>query len=118
MPPKAGFSRAKNVDYDDDDIYDDYSDEEYAGEGEGEGMSEEDRQQMAAGVVKVKEALGNEYKVKEVDIQDALWNYYYDVGKSVTYLKSMYEHIHSRRRGVYGDSHDKEHRMGHDNAQR
>lgn len=74
--------------YDDDDLYDDYSEEEYAGEGEGEGMSAEDKEQMAAGVIKVREALGSEYKVKEVDIQDALWNYYYDVGKSVTFLKS------------------------------
>lgn len=90
MPPKTGFSRAKNVGYDDDDIYDDYSEEEYAGEGEGEGMSEEDKEQMAAGVIKVREALGSEYKVKEVDIQDALWNYFYDVGKSVTFLKSAY----------------------------
>ncbi|KAJ4349403.1 uncharacterized protein N0V89_008018 [Didymosphaeria variabile] len=90
MPPKSGFSRAKNVDYDDDDIYDDYSEEEYAAEGEGDAMSEEDKEQMAAGVAKVKEALGSEYKVKEVDIQDALWNYYYDVGKSVTHLKNKY----------------------------
>jgi hypothetical protein len=90
MPPKSGFSRAKNVGYDEDDIYDDYSEEEYAGEGEGEGegMSEEDKAQMAAGVIKVREALGSEYKVKEVDIHDALWNYYYDIGKSVTFLKS------------------------------
>ncbi|KAL5392061.1 hypothetical protein PMIN03_003869 [Paraphaeosphaeria minitans] len=91
MPPKAGFSRAKNVGYDDDDMYDDYSEEEYVGDGEGEGMSEEDKEQMVAGMVKVREALGSEYnKVKEVDIQDALWNYYYDVGKSVTFLKNKY----------------------------
>ncbi|KAL5433453.1 hypothetical protein PMIN07_009789 [Paraphaeosphaeria minitans] len=91
MPPKAGFSRAKNVGYDDDDMYDDYSEEEYVGDGEAEGMSEEDKEQMVAGMVKVREALGSEYnKVKEVDIQDALWNYYYDVGKSVTFLKNKY----------------------------
>ncbi|KAF2439342.1 hypothetical protein P171DRAFT_436039 [Karstenula rhodostoma CBS 690.94] len=90
MPPKAGFSRAKNVGYDEDDIYDDYSEEEYAGDGEGEGTSEEDKEQMAAGVIKVREALGSEYKVKEAEIQDALWNYYYDVGKSVTFLKNKY----------------------------
>lgn len=89
MPPKSGFLRAKNVDYDDDDIYDDddYYEEE-GGDGAADEMTEEDKEQMAIGTAKVKEALGSQYKVKEVDIQDALWNYYYDVGKTVTFLKS------------------------------
>lgn len=90
MPPKSGFSRAKNVDYDDDDTYDDddYYEEEETG-ADAEEMSAEDKEQMAIGTAKVREALGTEYKVKEVDIHDALWNYYYDIGKTVTYLKSM-----------------------------
>ena len=95
MPPKSGFSRTKTVDYDDDDIYDDddYYDEEEGDGGAAEEMSEEDKEQMAIGTAKVKEALGSQYKVKEVDIQDALWNYFYDVGKTVTYLKSMNNHM-------------------------
>lgn len=35
MPPRSGHSRAKNVDYDEDDVYsdDDYEEEEGAGDG-------------------------------------------------------------------------------------
>jgi elongation factor 1 alpha-like protein len=34
MPPKSGHHRAKNVDYDDEDVYnDDYYEEEEAGDG-------------------------------------------------------------------------------------
>ncbi|KAJ4299315.1 hypothetical protein N0V90_004559 [Kalmusia sp. IMI 367209] len=86
MPPKSGNLRAKNIGYDDDDLY---SDEEvYSEEEAGDGMTDADREQMAIGTAKVKEALGSSYKVTDAQIQDALWNYYYDVGKSVSYLKS------------------------------
>lgn len=103
MPPKSGFSRAKTVDYDDDDMYDDddYYEEE-GGEGAAEEMTEEDKEQMAIGTAKVKEALGSQYKVKEVDIQDALWNYFYDVGKTVTYLKSMFGRVPDDSASVAG----------------
>lgn len=86
MPPKSGNLRAKNIDYDDDDMYSD--DEVYSDEDAGAVMTEEDKEQLAIGTVKVRQELDSTYKVSDAQIQDALWNYYYDIGKSVTYLKS------------------------------
>ena len=43
---------------------------------------------MRQGTVQVKAALAPSISVSDVEIQEALWHYYYDVGKSVTYLKS------------------------------
>ncbi|KAI4906061.1 hypothetical protein J4E90_010909 [Alternaria incomplexa] len=94
MPPKSGFSRTRNVDYDDDDIYDDdddYYEEEEAGGGAdaGHGMTEDDKEQMRAGTIRVREALGDKSDfTSDEQIQEALWHYYYDVGKSVSYLKN------------------------------
>lgn len=87
MPPKSGFSRTRNVDYDDD-AYDD--DEDYDGEAEaGDGMTEDDKEQMRIGTIQVREALGEfEAGVSDAQIQEALWHYYYDVAKSVSYLKN------------------------------
>lgn len=84
-----GHSRAKNVAYDDDDAYsdDDYYEEEDTG---GDGMTDEDREQMRTGTIKVREALGSDITVTDTQIQEALWHFYYDVGKSVTYLKNKY----------------------------
>lgn len=45
-------------------------------------------EQLRLGTVKVKEALGPSIQVSDGEIEEALWHYYYDVGKSVTYLKS------------------------------
>ena len=86
--------RTKDVSYDD---YDDYDEEE--GEhwissaetfhaNEFVEMSPEDREQLRAGTVKVKAALGSDYQGTDKDIEDALYYYYYDVDKSVEYLKS------------------------------
>lgn len=44
---------------------------------------------MRLGTQRVREALGPDYKVSDKVIQEALWHYYYDVGKSVSYIKSM-----------------------------
>jgi elongation factor 1 alpha-like protein len=87
MPPKSGFSRTRNIDYDDDDAYDD--DEYYEEEEQGGGMSEDDKEQMRLGTIGVREALGDfEAGVSDAQIQEALWHYYYDVAKSVSYLKN------------------------------
>ncbi|KAH6865420.1 elongation factor 1-alpha [Alternaria rosae] len=92
MPPKSGFSRTRNIDYDDDDIYDDDDDyyEEEAGEADaGDGMTEDDKEQMRAGTIRVREALGDKSDfTSDEQIQEALWHYYYDIGKSVIYLKN------------------------------
>ncbi|KAK7557798.1 HBS1 N-terminus-domain-containing protein [Phyllosticta citricarpa] len=77
--------RIKNIDFDDDDL-DEYDEDDY---GEEE-LSPEDQEQMRQGKTKVREALGPDYaNVGDKQIEDALWNYYYDIGKSVAYLKSQ-----------------------------
>ncbi|KAI1387378.1 P-loop containing nucleoside triphosphate hydrolase protein [Hypoxylon trugodes] len=68
--------------------------DEYEGEGysdEGEELSPEDKAQMDAGTAQIRAALGTEStKVTTQQIQEALWHYYYDVDKSVTYLVSKF----------------------------
>jgi elongation factor 1 alpha-like protein len=50
-------------------------------------LSEEDQQQMAAGTIAVREALGPDVLgVTDREIHEALWHYYYDVGHTVTYI--------------------------------
>jgi elongation factor 1 alpha-like protein len=90
MPPKSGVSRTRNVGYDDDDLYDDeYYDDEGDDVGAGDGMSEEDKEQMRVGTIRVREAMGDMSDfTSDEQIQEALWHYYYDVGKSVSYLKN------------------------------
>lgn len=77
--------RVKSVAYDEDD-YDDYDYDNYD-EGE-EQLTQEDREQLQVGTIQVRESLGPSFPATDKEIQEALWNYYYDVGKSVTYLKS------------------------------
>jgi HBS1 N-terminus len=85
--------RIKSVALDDD--YDDYDEEEYdqgdlAGDGE-DGLTAEDKEQLQIGTVQVRSALGlSSATITDKEIQDTLWHYYYDVAKSVAYLKSMY----------------------------
>jgi len=80
--------RTRDVAYDDDDVYDD--DDYYSEEGAaGDGMTEDDKEQMRIGTMSVREALGEfEAGVSDAQIQESLWHYYYDVGKTVTYLKN------------------------------
>lgn len=73
--------RVKNISYD----YDEHND--YADEGEEE-LEPEDVEQLKAGTVAVREELGTDFPVSEKEIQGALWHYYYDIGKSVAYLKN------------------------------
>ena len=86
--------RVKSLAVDDDDFDEDY-DENYD-EPQGEELTDEDKQQMQQGTIKVREGLGAAYKVSDKDIQEALWHYYYDIGKSVSYLKSRYSLLLSR----------------------
>jgi elongation factor 1 alpha-like protein len=63
---------------------DDYSDEE-------DELSAEDKALMEQGTADVRAALGVEAsKVTTAQIQEALWHYYYDVDKSVTYLLTKF----------------------------
>ncbi|KAK5013870.1 hypothetical protein LTR60_003638 [Cryomyces antarcticus] len=75
----SGHRRVKDIAYDDEEL-EDYSEDEYDDEGE-EG-------QMREGTTKVRDALGPGSSVSDKEIQDALWHYYYDVAKSVSFLKS------------------------------
>jgi len=80
--------RVKSLALDDEfDDYDDY-DDNYDNGGDSE-MSPEDKEQMRLGAIKVREALGPTFQVADSEIQETLWHYYYDVEKSVVYLKSM-----------------------------
>ncbi|KAF2794173.1 hypothetical protein K505DRAFT_349470 [Melanomma pulvis-pyrius CBS 109.77] len=86
MPPKSGHHRAKNVGFDDDDGYsDDYLEEE-----EGDGMTDEDREQLRIGTAKAREALDSSITVSDAQIQESLWHYFYDVEKTVAYLKNKF----------------------------
>lgn len=58
------------------------------------GMTDHDREQMRIGTIKVREQLGSSVSATDAQIQEALWHYYYDVAKSVSYLKSR-EHTRS-----------------------
>lgn len=83
--------RVKRVDYDEDDLYDEEDDAEEYGEGEGgeDGTTAEDRENFATLTPVVRAELEESgLQVTEKEIQDALWHYYWDVGKSVAYLKN------------------------------
>ncbi|KAH8722048.1 hypothetical protein BGZ61DRAFT_447903 [Ilyonectria robusta] len=72
-----------------DDIVSEFDGEDY-GEEEDE-LSPEDRAAMTQGTTEVLRALGSEAnKVTTEQIQEALWHYYYDLDKSVTYLMKTY----------------------------
>ncbi|OTA62389.1 hypothetical protein K449DRAFT_414523 [Hypoxylon sp. EC38] len=79
----------RNYDYEND--LDEYEGKEYSDEEEDEELSPEDRAQMDAATAQVRAALGVESsKVTTQQIQEALWYYYYDVDKSVTYLTTKF----------------------------
>ena len=69
-----------------DDNYDDF-DDDYEEEA-GDGLTAEDREQLAAGTVAVRAELGDDFPATDKNIQDSLWHYYYDIAKTVAYLKS------------------------------
>ncbi|KAH9810761.1 HBS1 N-terminus [Teratosphaeria destructans] len=79
------MQRNKNIDYDEDDLYDagdDYAEDE-------EAYSAEDRDNFATLTPVVRAELEeSDITVSDRDIEDALWHYYWDVAKSVAYLKN------------------------------
>lgn len=85
--------RIKNVSVDDD-LYDDFDDNEGEAD-ETETLTAEDKEQLRRGTVEVREALAG-ISASDSEIQEALWHYYYDVGKSVTYLKSQHPKMKTR----------------------
>ncbi|KAJ9151002.1 HBS1-like protein [Coniochaeta hoffmannii] len=68
-----------------------YGDEDYYSDEAEEELSAEDKAAMEQGTADVRAALGVEAsKVTTEQIQEALWHYYYDVDKSVTYLLTKF----------------------------
>lgn len=80
---------AVDDDYDDGYDYDEeYGDGAYAEDDE---ISPEDKEKLRIGTAQVRSALGQGFpSTSDKEIQDTLWHYYYDVGKSVTFLKSTF----------------------------
>ena len=81
------MQRVKNVGYDDDDLYDE-QDDDYD-QDDGATYTAEDKEHFATLTPVIRAEL-EEVGVQASDkaIEDALWHYYWDVGKSVSYLKS------------------------------
>ncbi|KAF4821040.1 HBS1-like protein [Colletotrichum siamense] len=79
----------RNLDYEE--VLDEYDADDYEDENEGEQLSAEDRQAMAEGTQFVRSSLGSDAdKVTTQQIQDALWHYFYDIEKSVSYLRKKF----------------------------
>ncbi|KAH9210290.1 hypothetical protein DL95DRAFT_526392 [Leptodontidium sp. 2 PMI_412] len=80
----------KNMDLDDE--MDDYDGgEEYADDGAGEELSEEDQENMRVGTIAVRAELPpTATHITDKQIQEALWHYYYDIEKSVGYLMNTF----------------------------
>jgi elongation factor 1 alpha-like protein len=83
----ASHKRVKDIDYDEDDMYSgDEGDYDNAG---GDELSAEDKQNFAELTPVVRAELDEAgLQVENKEIEDALWHYFWDVGKSVTYLKN------------------------------
>lgn len=78
--------RVKNIEYDEDEL--DLDDEEY-GEEEQQTYTAEDRDNFASLTPVVRAELDEAgLQASDRDIEEALWHYYWDVGKSVAYLKN------------------------------
>ncbi|KAF7191396.1 Elongation factor 1-alpha, partial [Pseudocercospora fuligena] len=79
--------RVKNVDFDEDDLY---SDEEGYEDGQdAQGYTAEDKENFANLTPVVRAELEEAgIQVTSTQIEEALWHYYWDVGKSVAYLKN------------------------------
>ncbi|WDK08955.1 elongation factor Tu GTP binding domain-containing protein [Colletotrichum graminicola] len=76
----------RNLDYEE--ALDEYEGEEDFEENEADQLSPEDREAMNVGTATVQSALGPDGdKVTVQQIQDALWYYYYDIDKTVSYLQ-------------------------------
>ena len=80
------MQRQKNMQYDDDDLYDEEDD---YGEEPQEEYTAEDKDNFATLTPVVRAELEEAgLSVSDADIQESLWHYYWDVGKSVSYLKN------------------------------
>ncbi|KAK2786684.1 Hsp70 suppressor, GTPase facilitates ribosomal subunit dissociation [Onygenales sp. PD_12] len=87
--------RVKNISYDDEE--DEYASDDYGADNTTE-VSPEDREQMRLATIQVKEQLAAEVPpllmggggVSDAEIAESLWYYYFDVGKTVGYLRKKH----------------------------
>ena len=80
------MQRVKNIEYNDDELYSD--DDDYVEEGK-QGYTAEDRENFSTYTPVVRAELEEAgLQASDREIEDALWHYYWDVGKSVAYLKN------------------------------
>lgn len=79
----------RNLDYEE--VLDEY-DADYADiDDEGDQLTAEDREALRKGTEDVRDVLGvDATKVSTEQIQEALWHYYYDVDKTVAYLRRKF----------------------------
>jgi len=83
----ASHKRVKDIDYDEDDLYS--GDEEDYDNAAGDGLTDEDRHNFSTLTPVVRAELDEAgFQVETKEIEDALWHYFWDVGKSVSYLKN------------------------------
>jgi elongation factor 1 alpha-like protein len=83
----ASHKRVKDIEYDEDDMYS--GDEEDYDNAGGDGFTDEDRENFSTLTPVVRAELDEAgFHVENKEIEDALWHYFWDVGKSVTYLKN------------------------------
>ncbi|KAF4334168.1 elongation factor 1-alpha [Fusarium beomiforme] len=76
--------------FDTNEIVSEFDGDDYEEDEEDE-LSPEDRQAMDDGTAEVRRVLGTEAnKVTKAQIEEALWHYYYDIDKSVTYLMKTF----------------------------
>ncbi|KAI5807426.1 P-loop containing nucleoside triphosphate hydrolase protein [Peziza echinospora] len=69
----------------------DYDYDYDSGDYEGEEMSEDDKIQMKIALSKVRAVIGSEIPgLSDKKIEDTLWDYYYDVEKTVNYILNTY----------------------------
>ncbi|KAF7508651.1 hypothetical protein GJ744_009043 [Endocarpon pusillum] len=83
-----------------DDYADDYyeDDEDQSGYVEEDGMTAEDQERLRVATVQARNTLGQGFtSITDKEIQDALWHYYYDISKSVSYLKNKHTPSQSKQ---------------------
>ena len=82
------MQRVKKIDYDEDDFYSE-EEEEANPEAEQESYTDDDRHNFATLTPVVRAELDEAgLQASDREIEEALWHYYWDVGKSVAYLKN------------------------------
>ncbi|KAK6442569.1 hypothetical protein LTR95_001192 [Oleoguttula sp. CCFEE 5521] len=85
----SGHRRVKDIDYDEEDLYDEVDDEDTGADAPPD-LTPEDQANFATLTPVVRAELDEAgLQASDREIQDALWNYYWDVGKSVGYLRGL-----------------------------